>query len=223
MVALNAKLYTIVLNRRLVRYCDKTGCIEEEQAGFQRKYACIDQAFVLNSIVRNRLQEGKGTYALFIDMQKCFDWVDRDLLLYRLLNQNITGKFYHSIKALYNTSASTIRINNIYTNQFQIKVGVTRGEDLSPHLCTLFLSNLSEVIKKAKLGIPCGNLMVSLLLCVEHTVIFAENPDNRQHLLDILGSWCHKWLMYINLMKTKIIHFLNGRQEKTSCKVQVPG
>ena len=76
-----------MLNSRLIRYCDRTGCIEEEQAGFQRKYACIDQAFILNLIVRNRMQEMKGIYALSIDMQKCFDWVDRDLLFYRLLNK----------------------------------------------------------------------------------------------------------------------------------------
>ena len=71
-------------------------------------------------------------------MQKCFDWVDRNLLLYGLLSKLITGKFYHSIKALYNTSASSIRINNRYTNQFQIKVGVKQGEVLSPQLWTLF-------------------------------------------------------------------------------------
>ena len=30
LVSCTAKLYTTVLNRRLVRYCDKTGCTEEE-------------------------------------------------------------------------------------------------------------------------------------------------------------------------------------------------
>ena len=136
------------------------------------------------------MQEKKGTYALVIDMQKCFDWVGRDLLFYRLLNKHITGKFYHPIKALYSNSASTIRINNRYTNQFQIKVGVKQGEVLSPQWCALFLSDLSEVIKKAKLGIPFGNLMVRLLLYVDNIVIFMENPENMQCLLNILSSWC---------------------------------
>ena len=153
------------------------------------------------------MQEKKGTYALFIDMQKCFDWVDRDLLFYRLLNKKITGKFYHSIKALYSNSASTIRINNRYTNHFQIKVGVKQGEVLSPHLCALFLLDFSEVIKNAKLGISCGNLMVSVLLYVDDIVIFTENPENMQCLLNILSSWCHNWCMCVNLRKTKIVHF----------------
>ena len=163
--------------------------------------------FILNSIIRNRMQEKKGTYALFIDMQKCFEWVDRDLLFYRLLNKQITGRFYHSIKALYSNSASTIRIDNRYTNQFQIKVDVKQGKVMSPQLCALFLSDLSEVIKNAKLGIPCGNQMVSLLLYADDIVIFAENPENMQYLLNILSSWSSKWCMCLNLRKTKTVHF----------------
>ena len=120
------------------------------------------------------MQEKKGTVALFIDMQTCFDWVDIDQLFYRLLNKHITGKFCQSIKALYSNSASTIRINNRYTNQFQIKVGVKQGEVMSPQLCALFLSDLSEVQKNAKLGIPCGDLMVSLLLYADNIVIFTK-------------------------------------------------
>ena len=133
--------------------------------------------------------------------------MDRDLLFYRLLNKQITGKFYYLIKALYSNFTSTIRINNRYSNQFHIKAGVKQGEVMSPQLCALFLSDLSEVIKNAKLGIPCGNQMVSLLLYVDDIVIFAENPEKMQCLLNILRSWCSKWHMCANLRKTKIVHF----------------
>ena len=76
-------------------------------------------------------------------MQKCFDWVETDLLFYRLLNKHITGLFYHSIKALYSNSASPIRMNNRYTNQFQIKVGSqTRGGSVPPFVCLAFVGSL---------------------------------------------------------------------------------
>ncbi len=35
-------------------------------------------------------------------MQKAFDWVDRDLLFYKLLKYNINGNIYKCIKAMYN-------------------------------------------------------------------------------------------------------------------------
>ena len=34
LISCTAKLYTTVLNSKLIRYCDRTECIEEEQAGF---------------------------------------------------------------------------------------------------------------------------------------------------------------------------------------------
>ena len=86
-------------------------------------------------------------------------------------------------------------------------MGVKQEEVMSPQLCTLFLSDLLEVIKNAKLGIPCGNEMVSLLLYADNIVIFAENPENMQCLLNILSSWCSKWCMCVNLRKKKIVHF----------------
>ena len=36
----------------------------------------------------------------FIDMEKAFDWIKRQLLLYKLLELNIVGNIYKAIKAL---------------------------------------------------------------------------------------------------------------------------
>ena len=65
--------------------------------------------------------------------------------------------------------------------------------------------------------------MVSLLLYMDDIVIFMENPENMQCLLDILGSWCHKWGMCVNLKKMKIVHFQNVEQEKMAVKFKYQG
>ena len=54
----------------------------------------MDHIFTLTSIIRNRLHTNNSTVVAFIDMQKAFDWVDRDLLWYKLLIHNIKGKIY---------------------------------------------------------------------------------------------------------------------------------
>ena len=40
----------------------------------------------------------KPVYCTFIDLENAFDLVDRDLLLYALLNFKIDGKVYFAIK-----------------------------------------------------------------------------------------------------------------------------
>ena len=50
-----------------------------------KKRSCEDHAFVLSSVLRNRMLEQKSTYIAFIDFEKAFDWIDRDMLMYKLM------------------------------------------------------------------------------------------------------------------------------------------
>ncbi len=92
---------TGIINNCIVCYCEDNNVHEDEQNGFRKKRSCEDHIFTLTYILRNRMAEAKDTFCAFIDMQKTFDWVDRDLLFYRLLKYNITGSIYYCIKALY--------------------------------------------------------------------------------------------------------------------------
>lgn len=57
------KLYSSILNERLVFYLESCNLSAEEQNGFRRKRACIDHIYSLTTIVNARKQEGKSTFA----------------------------------------------------------------------------------------------------------------------------------------------------------------
>ena len=50
-----SKCYTGILNNRLDTFLTDKKYIVEEQAGFRKSYACVDQAYVLHSIIKDRL------------------------------------------------------------------------------------------------------------------------------------------------------------------------
>ena len=77
-----AKLYSSILNRRLQKFLEENKILEEEQNGFRASRSCIDHIVVLCSILRNRKALGLSTFLSFIDFQKAFDSVDRNLLFY---------------------------------------------------------------------------------------------------------------------------------------------
>ena len=54
--------------------------------------------YTVFTVVLPRIQEGKSTFACFIDFQKAFDWVNTDLLAFRRIKMGIDGKFYDAIK-----------------------------------------------------------------------------------------------------------------------------
>lgn len=61
-----AKIYSSVLNNRLVTYQDDNNLLVDEQNGFRSERSCLDHVFTLNSIVKNR----NSTFVTFIDLQK---------------------------------------------------------------------------------------------------------------------------------------------------------
>ncbi len=54
----------------------------------------------------------KSTYLAFLDAEKAFDHVDKDLLLCKLLCMGIKGHIYESIKNTYQNSYCFVNVNN---------------------------------------------------------------------------------------------------------------
>ena len=71
------KLFTSVLNNRIVQIAEQHKLYADEQNGFRKNRSCEDHLFSLSSIIRNGKREKLPT---FVDFEKAFDRVDRNLL-----------------------------------------------------------------------------------------------------------------------------------------------
>ena len=203
------------MNSRLTEFLEENNIIVDEQNGFRKQRSCIDHIFTLSCIVNNRIIKNKNTFAAFIDMSKAFDSVNREFLFYKLLLNNINGKFYNAIKALYNDTLSAVQINQYLTDWFITESGVRQGDNLSPTLFALYLNDLAIELNRKKLGINIDGLHICILLYADDIVIVSENEDNLQKMLTYVHEWCCKWDMKVNVEKTKIIHFRKKRKKIT--------
>ena len=196
----------------------------DEQNGFRRDRNCNDHIFVLTTILSNRLNTKLNTLVVFIDFQKAFDFVDRELLLYRLLNANVKGKMYYSIRALLSNTTSCVRINQGHmTNWFNVGSGVRQGDSISSTLFILFLNDLLQALINTARGVKFGEKMVTCLAYADDLAILAENEDDLEYLLDFLCTWCIKWRVRINSDKTKIIQFRKRGQSQTHHEFRICG
>ena len=110
-----SKLFTSIINNRLTRYLEDNNLYADEQNGFRGDRNCIDHIFSLTSIIKNRKNRGLSTYIAYIDAEKAFDRVDRELLLYKLLNIGIGGRMYDNIKNIYTGTTSCVNVNGFMT------------------------------------------------------------------------------------------------------------
>ncbi len=82
-------MYTSVLNNRLVKYLEENGLYAEEQNGFRQKQSCSEHIFTLSTLEIENPTINKSTFLAFLDAEKAFDRIDRDILLYKLLLKNL--------------------------------------------------------------------------------------------------------------------------------------
>ena len=88
------------------------------------------------------LSEAPHLYCCFVDVQKPFDSVWYNCLLYKRLNNKIGGKFYHFIVDMYSRSKCEIKIGNNRTDYFNYNKGERQRCILSPLLFILYLDNI---------------------------------------------------------------------------------
>ena len=201
-------VYTSLLNTRLASLCESNEYLVDEQNGFRSKRSCQDHIYALSSIIRNRKSSGNETFCAFVDFKKAFDWVSRDLLLYKLNTSfNVHGRLFNTLENIYSKSTAQIRINSLLTEEFNVTSGVKQGDIISPLLFSMYLNDLATGIKDLNCGVDINSLNVSILLYADDIVLIAPSEEALQKMLDFVGAWCNKWRMSINDDKSQIVHF----------------
>ena len=71
-----AKMFSFILNKRLVTFFDCNNTLCEEQNGFRKLRSCLEHIHTLCTILRNRKTMKLDIYLCFVDFSKAFDSVN---------------------------------------------------------------------------------------------------------------------------------------------------
>ena len=89
----------------------------------------------------------------FVDLEKAFERVDRNLLFYKLRALGFGGKIYQAVKSIYQKCTACINVNGYLTDEFSSDFGVRQGDSLSPTFFGLFINDLAQDVKNAGKGV----------------------------------------------------------------------
>ena len=121
------------------------------------------------------------------------------MLLIKLLNLGIDRKMYLALKYMLINTRSCVKINDKYTEFFQVLNGVRQGDPISSSLFSVYINDLVSDINTLKMGINIGEDLVSLLLYADDLVLMAPNGTSLQKMLDSLNTWAIKWRVTLML------------------------
>jgi hypothetical protein len=159
LLSIAGKVYTGVLQARLMAWAEKSSVIVQEQGGFRPRRGCPEQVFTLTELIKLRRLNRKHTYACFIDIRKAYDTVWHAGLKLKLRQAGIHGPMYDALCSLYSGCESSVRLGGKlgYTDFFPIETGVRQGCILSPLLYSLFINDLALELKNLEVegvGVP---------------------------------------------------------------------
>ena len=93
------KIMERLVTNRLYWYLEKNHLINPFQNGFRKNKNTQEQLFRLQSTIRNALDNKFSVITVFLDIEKAYDMLWKDGLLFKLLNQlRIGGKMFNWIQ-----------------------------------------------------------------------------------------------------------------------------
>ena len=101
------------------------------------------------------------------------------------------------------------------SERFKTENGVRQGCPISPTLCNLFLDDIDKEWEKRDAGgTVVRRLKFYTLKYADDITIVAENGGDLKRMLKIMEKFIREVKMKINVDKTKIMIFQNGRRRK---------
>ena len=121
--------------------------ISDMQFGFMPEKGTLDTIFIARQLQEKYLGKKKNLYFTFVDLEKAFDRVPRDVVRWVMRKLNIDEWLIETAIAMYELSNSTVRVNTV-DSKFIVKVEVRQGSVPIPLLFIMVLEALSKEFKK---------------------------------------------------------------------------
>ena len=208
-----AKLFSILLLKRLTKYIDTHNLISPNQIGFLKNKCTSDHIFLLQTVVEKVVKKGKGRlYVAFIDFKKAYDTVNRDKLLDRLNQVGISGLFLKNIESMYQKTKYSVKYKGGYLNALDSNLGLRQGCPLSPMLFNIYIDDISEIFNEKCDPVIIQDIKIHHFLYADDLVLVSTTPEGLQVCLDVLYAFSVRKDLSINISKSKTMIFnLAGR------------
>jgi hypothetical protein len=160
-------------------------------------------------------------YMCFVDFEKAYDSVRRDLLLQRLGRVGVCGNMLRAIACMYSAVPMCARSEGEISSSFDSELGVKQGDPMSPLLFGLFLDGVEKYVAQCAdgTGVDIGGQPCQMLLYADDIVLLASSAKDLQRQMNALSAFCSESHMCINVQKTKVLMFNGGRHPRANVVV----
>lgn len=217
-----SKLFEKTIQTRILFFIDENGVLPEEQFGFRKGRSTIHQLSRVTKIIKQNKSMSKTTAMALLDIEKAFDNVWHDGLVYKLHRLNLPMYLVKIIQSYLSNRTFQVSLQSVCSERFNIGAGVPQGSILGPLLYNIYTADIPSL--------PGDGVLSQF---ADDTAIMYKGrvirPLTRrlQSGLDVLNEYYTSWKIVINAAKTQTVLFPHSRSPRLvpapDCRIRFGG
>lgn len=186
-----AKVFESMVNDQMKEYLLSHNILNAFQSEFRAGHSTITATTVVTNDLITALDRRQHCAALFVDLTKAFDLVDHALLLQRLKSIGLGNSALSWFKNYLSDRTQCVVVDNYTSSIVRVRKGVPQGSLLAPLLFSIFINELGQGIKSAKLH-----------FYADDTIIYSTASSLSQAMETLQDSF---YTFELNLLKLKLV------------------
>jgi hypothetical protein len=212
------KLFEKIVTSRLRLATNASKVIPPTQFGFVPGLSCQNPLINLTSAVSHAFNQHKTSVALLIDIEKAYDKVWHQALIYKMAT---TGLPIPLVRLIYNylqNRTACSRYKSIPSLPFHLAAGVPQGAPLSCDLFNISISDLPQPHStRPGVTLHTQNLADDTLLLSIGKDPHSVQTELQRYIDTRLQPWLNTWRIKTNPNKSQVINFYHPNLSRT-CK-----
>ncbi|CAK9799280.1 Probable RNA-directed DNA polymerase from transposon X-element [Anthophora plagiata] len=201
-----SKITERVILKRLCEFENKKSIVNDHQFGFRKRHSTVQQVVRITNDISINYNKNNITVMLLLDIQKAFDRVWIDGLIYKMINHQFPIPLVKFINSYLRNRHLQVEVNGYKSSKRAIKAGVPQGSVLGPNLFNIYINDIPSFTK------------TKLALFADDTAIYAHSfnavvaAKQIQIHVDLLEKYYEKWKIVLNASKTEVIVYKRKHQ-----------
>lgn len=206
-VEIYEKVLELLVKKQLLNHCNINNILVPNQSGFRLNHSCETVIINICDTFVKCIDKGSFILAVFLDLKRAFETVNRNILLNKLYNYGLRNTVFNWFKSYLSNRSQTVKFKDVTSDSLNVDYGVPQGTVLGPLLFLMYVNDIVNSVKYCQME-----------LFADDTMIYISGTDLKQMEvklnsdLNTLFIWLCNNNLCINTEKTKYCLF--GKKQK---------